>query len=559
MKLVEFSVSNFRSITSAHKIKLQNLTVLVGKNNEGKSNLLTAMNVAMKVLMFHGMNRVPGRPGPGSGIYNWQRDFPLQFQERRTGLESIFTLSFCLEENELSEFHAQTGIRGNEIIPIRVKIGPDNIPKIEVPKRGTAAYNKKSRQVTDFISQKISFNYIQAIRTEGMAIDALQDVIWSELRTLTKNPEYMEAMKKVNELQQDILDNIAGQLIEPLKIFLPNLQNVLIRKNSDEYMPRHMRSDIDVVIDDGIATSIRSKGDGIKSLVTLAILKDKRNMQGASIIAIEEPESHLHSGAIHSLVDVIQNMSINNQVIITTHNPLFVQQNKISSNIIVNNGTARVAKGIAEIRTVLGVLPSDNLRNARYIVVVEGEDDKIALQKILPLYSDKIKNALNTNQLIIKPLGGAGNLSHDLSDLKNCMCKYVVLLDNDRAGIDAAEKAMANGLLKMSEVKHTICNGSPEAEFEDCLKKQLYETVISEGFGIDINVSEFGGNEKWSDRMRKTFLAQGSRWTDKIEQDVKMAVAKAIPENGRITDIVIRQKSGFLTGLVNAIEAMLEE
>ena len=118
---------------------------------------------------------------------------------------------------------------------------------------------------------------------------------------------------------------------------------------------------------------------------------------------------------------------------------------------------------------------------------------------------------------------------------------------------------MANGLLKMSEVKHTICNGSPEAEFEDCLKKQLYETVISEGFGIDINVSEFGGNEKWSDRMRKTFLAQGSRWTDKIEQDVKMAVAKAIPENGRITDIVIRQKSGFLTGLVNAIEAMLEE
>ena len=324
-------------------------------------------------------------------------------------------------------------------------------------------------------------------------------------------------------------------------------------------MPRHMRSDIDGVIDDGIATSIRNKGDGIKSLVTLAILKDKRNMQGASIIAIEEPESHLHSGAIHSLVDVIQNMSINNQVIITTHNPLFVQQNKISSNIIVNNGTARVAKGIAEIRTVLGVLPSDNLRNARYIVVVEGEDDKIALQKILPLYSDKIKNALNTNQLIIKPLGGAGNLSHDLSDLKNCMCKYVVLLDNDRAGIDAAEKAMANGLLKMSEVKHTICNGSPEAEFEDCLKKQLYETVISEGFGIDINVSEFGGNEKWSDRMRKTFLAQGSRWTDKIEQDVKMAVAKAIPENGRITDIVIRQKSGFLTGLVNAIEAMLEE
>lgn len=31
MKLVEFSVTNYRSITKAHKIALQNLTVLVGK------------------------------------------------------------------------------------------------------------------------------------------------------------------------------------------------------------------------------------------------------------------------------------------------------------------------------------------------------------------------------------------------------------------------------------------------------------------------------------------------------------------------------------------------
>ncbi len=47
MKLVEFSVTNYRSITVANKIKLHDCTVLVGKNNEGKSNLLNALNVAM--------------------------------------------------------------------------------------------------------------------------------------------------------------------------------------------------------------------------------------------------------------------------------------------------------------------------------------------------------------------------------------------------------------------------------------------------------------------------------------------------------------------------------
>ena len=47
MQLVNFSVTNYRSITKAHKINLQNITVLVGRNNEGKSNILMALNVAM--------------------------------------------------------------------------------------------------------------------------------------------------------------------------------------------------------------------------------------------------------------------------------------------------------------------------------------------------------------------------------------------------------------------------------------------------------------------------------------------------------------------------------
>lgn len=37
MRLIRFSVTNYRSITTAHKIQMSNMTVLVGKNNEGKS------------------------------------------------------------------------------------------------------------------------------------------------------------------------------------------------------------------------------------------------------------------------------------------------------------------------------------------------------------------------------------------------------------------------------------------------------------------------------------------------------------------------------------------
>lgn len=563
MKLVNFSVTNYRSITTAHKINLQSLTVLVGKNNEGKSNLLTALNVAMTTLMYHG--RVKGAMSSrrlyGYDPYNWERDFPIQLRGRtnKKGLESIFKLQFRLKNDELIEFQSETGIRGNEDIPITIKIGRENIVKIEVPKKGTSSYNKKSAQVANFISKQISFNYIQAVRTENMALNVLRNVIFEELHSLTENDEYNQAVEKINELQQEILDRISFQLVEPLKVFLPQLKGVKIYKQSDDFLNRMIRNDIEVIIDDGIPTSIAYKGDGIKSLATLAILKDKRTTMSASIIAIEEPESHLHPGAIHSLAEVIKNISQNNQVIISTHNPLFVQQNNIKSNIIVNSGTAQPAKSVSEIRNILGVLPSDNLKNASHVFVVEGEDDKIILTKILSAMSSKISTALSSNKLVIKPLGGVGNLSHDILDLKNCMCKYFVLLDNDHAGNDAIEKAISEGLLTEADYKLTICNGSPIAELEDCIRKEVYEQVLIKEFGININVSQFRGNKKWSDRVKDVRLSQGGRWTETVEKNIKLAVANAVPEKiNNIADIIIIQKSGFLTGVVEALERMLD-
>ena len=50
MELVNFSVTNFRSITTAHKITISGTTILIGKNNEGKSNILKGLDIAMTIL-----------------------------------------------------------------------------------------------------------------------------------------------------------------------------------------------------------------------------------------------------------------------------------------------------------------------------------------------------------------------------------------------------------------------------------------------------------------------------------------------------------------------------
>lgn len=556
MKLVDFSVTNYRSITKAHKISLENLTVLVGKNNEGKSNLLTALKVAMSTMIYHSMYKQSIMVSKRfNSIFSWERDFPFQFRERKSGLESIFRLNFCLENEETIDFYREIGIKSNEAIPIEIKIGRDNQFKIAVPKRGSSTYTQKSPQVTTFICDRISFNYIQAVRTEGIALDVLQDVIISELREIEETKEFVAAMEVIDGLQKEVYDRIANRIILPLQEFLPQLTDIQIKKRRDRTKNNFIRNDIDIILDDGTPTSIAYKGDGVKSLLALAILKDVRTTKRASIIAIEEPESHLHPSAIHSLVNVVNSIAENHQVIVTTHNPLFVQRNNIRNNIIVDSGTAQPAKSIKEIRDVLGVLPSDNLINASHVLVVEGEDDKMILFKILSEISPKIKTALSKNILVIKSLAGASNLNYELSTLRSFMCKYFVFLDADEAGYSAGEKAISNGLLTEAEIKYSICNGQTNAELEDCIKSEIYATQIQENFSVDINVASFKCNEKWSKRLKNTFMAQGQRWTDSIEKKVKLKVAQSIVDS--IENVLNDHKRGSIDALVVSLENML--
>ena len=553
MQLVNFSVTNYRSITKAHKINLQNITVLVGRNNEGKSNILMALNVAMETMMQHA-----NHANVHERLYDWQRDFPVQLQQRKNNLDSVFRLNFRLNHDENTEFFRTTGIRSNEDIPIELKYGRDNRAKITVPKKGSSSFNDKSEKVTAFICERIAINYIQAVRTEDMAMDVIHRLISTELSKLYDNEEYKSAEQTIYNLQEAVYNDIANRILAPLQEFLPQLTNVEIRSRGRRLVWRGFRNDVDVILNDGTPTSILYKGDGIKSLVSLAILKESKNEIGASIIAIEEPESHLHPEAIHSLVNVIKGISENHQVIITTHNPLFVQRNNISNNIIVDHGTAKPAKNIKEIRELLGVLPEDNLINASHVLVVEGEDDKIALNKILSSLSPVIKEALIKNKLVIQPLAGATNLNYELSRLRSYVCRYFVFLDADEAGYDAAEKAIEKGLLSESDVKYSICNGNNTSEFEDCLKRDFYIEAIKDKFSVDLGVALFRNSQKWSDRVKTVFLSQGQRWTDTVEKKVKMEVAKLIPTESA-DSVLDEHKRGSIDALVNALENMLSQ
>jgi len=77
--------------------------------------------------------------------YYWERDFPVNFQSRKTGTQTIIRLEFLLSENEISEFKDEIKSNLNGTLPIVVKIGKDNNPIIEVSKKGIGSKTLNSK------------------------------------------------------------------------------------------------------------------------------------------------------------------------------------------------------------------------------------------------------------------------------------------------------------------------------------------------------------------------------------------------------------------------------
>jgi putative ATP-dependent endonuclease of the OLD family len=559
MQLVQFSATNYRSITSAHRITFANVTVLIGRNNEGKSNLLRALEAAMNLLKQHASSSTNRnrRLHLGDVAYVWQRDFPVQFQSRRTSTQTILKLDFYLDEDECRQFKDDIGSSINGSLPLEIKIGKDQEPQIRLVKSGknTTALAAKSAQIARFVANRIHFNYIPAVRTDNTTIELIGGLLSQELRTLESDPRYLDALKTIAELQQPILDELATRVHGPLKEFLPSIKSVAL-EISESSRRFSLRRDVSVVIDDGTPTLLEYKGDGVKSLAALGLLKSQNAPTGASILAIEEPESHLHPAAIHQVNEIIQSISQTSQVIVTTHNPLFVDRENIKSNVIVTNGGATPAKNIAAIRDILGIKASDNLTHANYALVVEGEEDAIALRALLPVMSDKIGKALKNNMLIVEPISGAGNLSYKLSLLRNSLCAVHTLLDGDQAGRNAYAKAESDSLISVANCTFITCNGMTEAEFEDCLNSDVYRNVILYELGVDLTSAKFRGKAKWSDRLRTTFLDQGKPFSDTLLMKAKYLVAAATAKNPR--EALNEHKSNSINAMVSALERMIK-
>ncbi|SHE78277.1 AAA family ATPase [Chryseobacterium sp. OV279] len=565
MKLIGFSAKNYRSISTAYKLPLADYTVIVGPNNEGKSNILKGLGLALTLLTGSKQQRFR-RPGfmsySNRGIerfdYDWERDYPINLQTIELEGRSEFTCEFELTEAELEEFKAKIKVNLNSVLKAKISIGKSDVKFDFVMKgRGKESLNKKRLEISEFVNEKLLLQYIPAIRTSDLAINIVENLLERELSTLEDNPEFKEVVKVITKLQQPLLKKIAKSLKESISGFIPDVKNISIKNR--ENVGRLISSSCRVFVDDGIETDLQFKGDGVISLTAISLLQHfskQGSLNKGLVLLLEEPESHLHPKAIHSLKKVLLEISKTNQVIVTTHSPIIIERLQVKHNVIVENGRAIPANNVNEIRQSLGITMSDNLASAYLVLLVEGEEDIVLLKPWLEEKSSKIKSAFANATLIIDHLGGATNIGYKTSLYKNNLCNVIAYLDNDEAGRKGVSDAENKGILKTNEYVLSFCRGMQNSELEDLIDLNSYRQLIIDEYAVDLNIPAFKTNNKqWSDRVRELFRLNGKIWSDKLEGEIKYKVAKKAASL-KLTSLNIN-KISTIDALVTTIENVL--
>ena len=191
MKLSDFSVVNYRSITTARKIKTNNMTVLVGKNNEGKSNILRALTLAMDIMKIYSKDprslQIAVRPYL-KNHYSWEKDYPISLQEKNPNGWSSIDLNFELDEQDILAIRSMTGIRLSGCIPVRVSTN-GAAAKIDIPKRGTAAFADAEDSASD-----------ETLSSDGSMTHPVHDYCQEEL-------DSVELDFRIEPPSKSILDN----------------------------------------------------------------------------------------------------------------------------------------------------------------------------------------------------------------------------------------------------------------------------------------------------------------------------------------------------------------
>lgn len=299
MPLESIRIKNFRSLRDV-PFDTKNLTVFVGCNDEGKSNLLRALD-----LFFNGDRR-------DGYVLSWSRDFCAFTKTPKNKAPQIeITLRFQLpgtfnlgEPVLWQRIWRQEGLYKDEIRLVSGK---------ELPSRSKAYSFLKA----------IRYDYVPAIKGPEY-FERILSAVYDMLDATVRNDIRSAAAGFTTEIQRHtkgILADLESQLGLKSEIELPTDLRQL-------FSELEFRSEVG-----GHRVGLSQRGDGIKVRhipVILRWLADQANHLSApgkprvvTIWGYEEPENNLETRKCFELAEFFISNSSSVQTFLTTHSPVF--------------------------------------------------------------------------------------------------------------------------------------------------------------------------------------------------------------------------------------------
>lgn len=299
MALETIRIKNFRSLRDV-SFDTKNLTVFVGCNDEGKSNLLRALD-----LFFNGDHR-------DGYVLHWPRDFCAFAKTPKNKAPQIeITLTFELP----GSFNLSESVLWKRVWRQESRL-EDEIRLVsgkELPRR-SKAYSFLKAIRYDYVPAIKGPEYFQRILSA--VYDMLDATVRKDIRTAAAG-----FTTEIQRHTQGILADLEAQLGLKSEIELPTDLRQL-------FSELEFRSEIG-----GKRVGLSQRGDGIKVRhipVILRWLADQANHLSApgkprvvTIWGYEEPENNLETRKCFELADFFIQNSSSVQTFLTTHSPVF--------------------------------------------------------------------------------------------------------------------------------------------------------------------------------------------------------------------------------------------
>jgi len=463
-------IRNFRSLRNV-EIKLSPLTLLVGANNSGKTSFLKAMQLAIGVDRRY-IGREDffiGKDDPANGSKEILIDMLI------VPVDETFKRVSGFEDSWLSEQFGGDIVRfdemDNQYVAFRTSISFDEIKNEYVLERHslkewqTGANDWESTEVSD---TKVKFDSIPLFFIDAQR-DIQQDIknhtsflgkLISKIK-IDKN-EIEKIEEQLNSLNEKI---VAGSPeLSHLKEKLKELNDTIqTRGKGVEITPfnkkiRDINRGLNINFQDGETESfpLEYYGMGTRSWASLLTfnayiswLAKKSQEENDSpyhpLLALEEPEAHLHPNAQRQIYLQLQN--IEGQKIISSHSPHIAGQCRIEEMrhfYRASEETKISAVDMSEIdleeerkinREIMNT--RGELLFSRAIVLVEGETEEQALPVFARKYWGKYPFELGLNFIGV---GGKENYKLFLKVAKNFNIKWFIFSDGEKETLKSVQK-----------------------------------------------------------------------------------------------------------------------